>query len=105
MARVTLKGSERRPMPGSRIVAPASADERFEVTVLVRRRRLQELQEHIAALGAGRRVTSLTREEFAQRHGADAADLKAVDNFAQEHGLAVVQSHAARRTVVLSGTV
>ncbi|HEY2684501.1 MAG TPA: S53 family peptidase [Steroidobacteraceae bacterium] len=105
MARVTLKGSERSPIPGSRIVAPAAADERLEVTVLVRRRRQQELHEHIAALDAGRRVSSLTREEFAQRHGADAADLKAVSSFAQEHGLAVVQTHAARRTVVLSGTV
>ena len=105
MARVTLKGSERKALPGSRIVAPASQDERFEVTVLLRRRRQQELHEHIAALGAGRPVTALTREEFAQRHGADAQDIKAVTGFAQEHGLAVVQAHAARRTVILSGTV
>ena len=105
MARVTLKGSERQPLPGSRIVAPAPQEERFEVTVLIRRRRQQELHEHIAALGAGRHVTPLTREEFAQRHGADGADLTAVANFAVAHGLAVVQSHAARRTVILSGTV
>ena len=105
MARVTLKGSERSPLPGSRIVAPASEDERFEVTVLIRRRRAQELQEHMAALCAGRPVNALTREEFAQRHGADAQDLGAIAKFAGEHGLTVVQSHSARRTVILSGTV
>jgi kumamolisin len=47
----------------------------------------------------------LSREEFAARHGADAADLAAVRTFAAAHGLAVVLEHAARRTVILSGTV
>src|SRR6202034_407924 len=47
----------------------------------------------------------LTREEFAARHGADPADLAAVRTFAQAQGLLVVLEHAARRTVVLSGTV
>ena len=47
----------------------------------------------------------LSREEFAQKHGADPADLAAVRNFATAQGLGVVQEHAGRRTVVLSGTV
>jgi len=47
----------------------------------------------------------MSREEFAQRHGADPADLAAVRAFASSCGLSVVQEHAARRTVVLQGTV
>jgi kumamolisin len=47
----------------------------------------------------------MSREEFAKQHGADPADLAAVRNFATANGLTVVLEHAARRTVVLSGTV
>jgi len=43
--------------------------------------------------------------EFAQRHGADPGDLAAVLAYASSCGLSVVQEHAARRTVVLQGTV
>jgi kumamolisin len=46
----------------------------------------------------------MSREEFAVAHGADAADFSAVRAFANAHGLQVLQEHAARRTVVLSGT-
>jgi kumamolisin len=47
----------------------------------------------------------MSREEFAQRHGADPGDLAAVRAYASSCGLSVVQEHAARRTVVLQGTV
>jgi kumamolisin len=47
----------------------------------------------------------MSREEFAAAHGASAADVAAVKSFAAAHGLSVVQEHAARRTIVLSGTV
>jgi kumamolisin len=39
------------------------------------------------------------------RHGASREDLDAVREFAAAHGLAVVQEHAGRRTLVLAGTV
>ncbi|HLY81515.1 MAG TPA: S53 family peptidase, partial [Acidimicrobiales bacterium] len=47
----------------------------------------------------------MTREEFAARFGADAEDLTKVESFAKEHGLVVEQTDAARRVVVLGGTV
>jgi kumamolisin len=47
----------------------------------------------------------MSREEFAQEHGADPADLAKVRKFATAHGLTVVEENAARRTVVLSGAV
>ena len=115
MANISLKGSDRVAMPGARALAPADPSERLEVTVLVRRRACDEFVARVAALSGqspagapdspGQSLQPLSREEFAQRHGADPADLEAVANFAVAHGLAVVQQHAARRTVILSGTV
>ena len=106
MANIPLKGSERRAVEGARVLAPAEPRERMEVSVIVRRRAAPRLLARLAALVSGHReVGYLTREEFASQHGAQPPDLAAVRAFATRHGLAVVQEHAARRTVVLSGTV
>jgi kumamolisin len=106
VANVPLKGSERSPMPGAKIVAPADPTERLEVTVLVRRGASQEFRARVGQIAAGKSPGAcLSREEFAKRHCADAADLAAVRNFAAANGLTVTLEHAARRTVILSGTV
>jgi kumamolisin len=105
MANFPLKGSERAAVPGVSL-APADPTERLEVTILVRRRARQDLAARVAAIASGGAPgPCLSRDEFAKRHGADAADLEAVRAFAGAHGLAVEQEDAARRTVVLSGTV
>jgi kumamolisin len=75
------------------------------VSVLVRRRAAGAMQTRVAGLAAGKRTAHLTREEFAREHGAEASDLARVRTFAESQGLSVVQEHAARRTVILSGTV
>jgi len=106
MANVILKGSERTAVAHSRVVGPADPAERFEVSIIVRRRAAQVLHARTAALAAGNRgIGQLTREQFAAQHGADAPDMAAVRTFAGKHDLRVVQEHAARRTMVLSGTV
>ncbi len=106
MANITLKGSERVAMPGARVVAPADPTERLEVTVLVRRRAAAALRARVAQIAAGNASAAhMSREEFAAGHGAEAADLAAVRAFATAQGLVVVLEHAARRTVILSGTV
>ncbi|MGA9027321.1 MAG: S53 family peptidase [Steroidobacteraceae bacterium] len=106
MQRISLKGSERAAMAGARVVSPADPAQRLQVSVIVRRRGSQSLRTRVAAAGSARRADHyLSREEFAQRHGADPADLAAIGGFAAAHGLAVVEEHAARRTVLLSGTV
>jgi kumamolisin len=106
MARIPLKGSERKPLFGSRAVAPADPTERLEVSVLLRRRARAGLQDRVRKLTGGERSSGhLAREDFARQFGADPADIAAVKAFAATHGLSVVQEHAARRTVVLSGTV
>jgi kumamolisin len=106
MASISLKGSERVVMPGARVLAPADPTERLEVSLILRRGAADEFRARVAELASGIAGRStLSREEFAQRHGADPADLAAVRGFAVSSGLTVVQEHAARRTVVLSGTV
>jgi kumamolisin len=93
-------------MRGAHSVGKADPAERFEVSVLLRYQDHQALHDRVAELARGHRPTRhLTREEFAQRHGADPADIAKVRQFATSHGLTVVEEDAARQTVVLSGTV
>jgi kumamolisin len=106
MARHPLKGSERQPLPGAKSVGKADPAERLEVSVLLRRRSGTALTEHVKKLTSREKSDRhLSREEFERQFGADNADIAAVKKFAGAQGLAVVQEHAGRRTVVLSGTV
>jgi kumamolisin len=106
MANISLKGSERAAMPGARSLAAAESKERLEVSVLVRRRARSALAARVAEIASGRApVQFWSRDEFAQRHGAEPADIAAVRTFAAQHGLVVVEEHPGRRTMVLSGTV
>jgi kumamolisin len=104
--RVPLPGSDKQPVPDAEPVAEVHPEERIEVTVRVRQRGQEQLTAHIAGLAAqlSDTRTQLSREDFAQRFGADPADLARVEQFGREHGLAVVESNAARRSVVLAGS-
>lgn len=87
--------------PSSPSDGPIDPRERVEVSVMVRPRRpLAELEARLNQPDAG----VLSREEFAASYGADPADLAKVATFASQHGLQVVESDAARRTVRLTGT-
>jgi kumamolisin len=106
MAGIPLRGSERSALPGARALATAHPKERLQVSLLVRRRGRAAFAARVAEIASGRAAGPYwSREEFAERHGADPADLVAVRTFAAKHGLVVVEEHPARRTVVLSGTV
>jgi kumamolisin len=78
---------------------PVDPDERIEVSVIVRPRR--PLEDLDARLSQGQPY--LSREEFAATYGADAQDLAKVETFAKQHGLKVIESSPARRTVRLAG--
>ncbi len=105
-AKHPLAGSERQPLPGAQSIGKADPNERLEVTMLVRHRAADALKQRVKQLAEGGKPGGhLQREEFAQQFGADPADLAKVKTFAVKHGLQVVQEHAARRTVVVSGTV
>jgi kumamolisin len=105
---VPLAGSERVPMAGAKATGAANPDEKLQVTVLVKSKATQETRQNaMRALvkQAPAQRKHLTRDEFAATRGADPADLEKVAEFAHEYGLTVVRSDAARRSVVLAGTV
>jgi kumamolisin len=96
-SRVPLSGSERQPPPGARRLGPDDPVEPVTVTVIVRRRPGARPLDPAAA--------PLERDVFAEERGADDDDLAAVERFARDHGLAVVETSPERRTVKLSGSV
>src|ERR1700739_1780712 len=105
MAKHILKGSEREPLNSARSLGKADPAERFEVSVLLRRRAGDALRARIRDLHrSSGRPAHMKREEFAQQFGAEPGDIEEVKKFAKSHGLAVVQEDLPRRTVVLSGT-
>jgi kumamolisin len=104
---VPLPKSDRAPMAGATVAGPADAGERCDVSVLIRRRGAAAFEARLSKLH--RRDSDaprhLTREEYAQQHGADPKHCAAIAAFAQNYGLTVAHEHGARRTMVLSGTV
>jgi kumamolisin len=95
--RVALPASRKTAPIGAKLAGKISRGERLEVTIRLRRK-----------LGAGTPKVEgkpLTREEFREAYGADPADIEKVEEFANEHGLDVVESSIAKRAVRLSGTV
>jgi kumamolisin len=98
---VKLSGSAPAFMVDAHSVGPVPADERFDITVLVRRR--ADLPPHGKEASLAQR-RYLTREEHAAAYGASDADLDAVASFAAQAGLAVVERRPAGRSIVLSGT-
>jgi kumamolisin len=95
--RRSLPGSAPTPIPDAVPLGQAPAQERFDVTVRVRRRAPLKLNAM-----AGR---VLTREQYAAQHGAAPEDLEQVADFARHFGLVVTGMDSGRRSVFLSGTV
>jgi kumamolisin len=100
--RVPLSGSERVPMSGARAVGAADPTETMSVTVVVRRRAGKP---NLQAERLPGERSCVPREQFAATYGAHPDVLAAVASFAHSHDLTVVESHPARRSIVLSGTV
>lgn len=110
--RAVLAASERPALPkAAKAAGEIDPEERIQITVLVRprpgglgvRARARDLLELSAQLPEDRQYIS--REEFAEQHGADPDDLAKIDAFAHDHNLTVVQSSIPRRTVKLEGTI
>ncbi len=98
VARVALPASQKAAPKGAKLLAgKPSPAERVEVTVRVRRK----AGAPTPTVGA----EPLTREQFRAAYGADPADIEKIENFANAHGLDIVQSSVSQRAVRLSGTV
>src|SRR3984885_3177158 len=101
-----LAGSERAPLPGAREIGPANPKEMVDVTIRLRSRAGKKPIISADAFTkpiAKRKIMS--RQEFEQSHGADPESIAKVEAFARAHKLTVKEKSAARRTVILSGTV
>jgi kumamolisin len=101
-----IAGSERAPMEGAQEIGPANPNETVDVTIRLRSRAGKK---PIVSADAYTKPiedrTILSRKEFEQRHGADPESIVRVETFARQHKLTVKEKSAARRTVILSGTV
>jgi kumamolisin len=102
---VPIHGSEYVPVAGASIIAPADPHEEISVTIVVRPRRpAPELHsdETLADL-LPRDRHHLSRKEFEAQHGAHADDLAQIEGFARAHGFEIVETSAARHSVMLRG--
>jgi Pro-kumamolisin, activation domain len=102
-----LEGSERRPIPGARRVGPANPNEHFSVSIYVRPRPdgppLPDMEHWMTPRRGSREF--LSQAEFARQYGAEQADLDKVSAFARTNGLVIDEINAARRVVIVSGSV
>ena len=102
---VELPNSGPAHPPDARVIGPVDPDEPMTVTVTLRPRRAGPTDaeiERMARLPISERQYA-GREAFGAEHGADPADLKAVEDFARGKGLTVLEADAAHRRVVLTG--
>jgi kumamolisin len=93
-SKVTLAGSERQPI-GTRVGDQAD-DETIEVSVILK----PKVRAAVPHAGGA----SVSREEFAAKHGAESAAIEKVKEFAKENDLTVTEVSPERRTVKLEGS-
>lgn len=96
-----LPGSTHPHPAGHTLVGPTPAGDEVTLTLILRRR-----PGHAAADTAATTLTARpSREDFIAARGADAGELAAVAAFARNAGLEVLDTDAARRTVIVRGPV
>ncbi len=103
---VPLPSSKRTLLANSRPAGPVNRSEIASLSIRVRsagdQKKLEQRVYEQSQLPLDQR-TYLTREELAQQHGADPADLDRVEELAQRHNLVVVHRSGAERSIVLKG--
>jgi kumamolisin len=96
-----------RPPPSARLLGSVNEGERLNVTIVLRRRpagpSVPGPAHYLHTPPAER--PRLSEADFAARYGADPTEIERVADFTRSHGLTVDETNAARRTVVVSGTV
>jgi len=100
--RVSLKGSERTALPGAHVTGATDPHQLIEISVILR---------HSTPLAESmnlseNRIQRMSRSQYAERHGADPADIERIKQFAQENNLQMLErgDEIVRRTVTLAGT-
>jgi kumamolisin len=103
---VPLPDSERDAVADAKVIGDVDPQESFEITVQLRPKAGEDKAALLKQLEsqplAQRQYPS--RDDFAQKFGADPADVTKVEAYAHSKGLDVVRSDPASRTVTLQGT-
>lgn len=97
---VPLPGSEKTP-PSGEPLKTLKATDVFDVTIRVKRR--QAIEPFVTT--AEPLTQPLSQQQYAARFGADPSTLRRVEAFAHQYGLSTVLISAARRSVIVRGTV
>jgi kumamolisin len=104
---VAVPKTERRVAANAKVVGDADPGHRINVTVYLRKslkaKATAALKLLETALPKDRKY--LSEKEVAATFGADPDDIAKVEAFAKSQGLLVLETHQARRSVLLSGTV
>ncbi len=101
-----VAGSEYAHPHGHKELQATASSNLVTATIIVRRRSDGAKLCNEADFTSGARAPRkrLSRTEFAARHGADPKELEEVAAFAKSNGLDVLETHPARRSVVVRGT-
>jgi kumamolisin len=102
--RVEVSGSQRELVPSHPRIGNVDLTEEISVTVYLRPRADTDWVDQEARLAPAQR-RRLSREEWVGQHGAEPADIEAVERFASAHGLTVTEVDSARRAIRLEGTL
>lgn len=101
--KVTLRGSERKPLKGARVKGPVNGDEAIEVRVTLQApdtlaKKFAELAEQPL-----HERQYLSRSEYETRMKSTAEQIEKVEQFAREHDLSVSKVEPGSHTVYLTG--
>jgi kumamolisin len=101
---VSVPGSKKAPFRNAKVVGPAPANERLEVTVRLRAKNpLPNPNDMLNPSTAP--IPQLTHQEFEEKYGTSAEDIAKIREFANANNLVVVTEDPGRRSVMLAGTV
>jgi kumamolisin len=105
--RVVPGASSAAPRFGARAIGAARPDQPVRVTIVLRRPSGSgsRFAARDAAAALPQKRTYLSREQLAEQDGATESDTQALAIFAEANGLRIVRIDAARRSVVLAGSV
>lgn len=102
-AYAALTGTEHVKPKGHKDLGESDASKQISVTVILRRQAQRKAPKPPARSSAA--FPQVSRETFAGALGYGEKDAKAVIAFAKAHGLEVTETHKARRSIRLRGTV
>jgi kumamolisin len=103
--RVEIRGSLRHAPADAKPSGTPNPSDRTSITVMIRPRTPSTNTADTLANTPASARRYLTRDEFAAQHGADPTDVIAVERFALDSDLLVLEADLARRAVVLEGTI